>query len=117
LTISGEEPTGEMMEPEESDSFSERPITMLDEPAQGPSAAGLYEATKNEVRDIANAMRDKSERQAVVDLVQGLEKFEALQDLDDHEAELLAAADPFSERLRLLLLALIQYRRQMLGAV
>jgi len=39
LTISGEEPTGEMMEPEESDSFSERPITMLDEPAQKISPA------------------------------------------------------------------------------
>ena len=115
LTISGEEPTGEMLEPEESDSFSERPITMLDEPAQGPSAAGLYEATKNEVRDIANAMQDKSERQAVVDLVQGLEKFETLQDLADHEAELLAAADPFSEVLRQLLVELIQYRRQILG--
>jgi hypothetical protein len=115
LTISGEEPTGEMMEPEESDSFSERPITMLDEPPQGPSAAGLYEATKNEVRDIANSIKDKSERQAVVDLVQGLEKFETLQDLADHEAELLAAADPFSHRLRQLLVELIQYRRQMLG--
>ena len=115
LTISGEEPTGEMMEPEESDSFSERPITMLDEPAQGPSAAGLYEATKNEVRDIANAMKDKSERQAVVDLVQGLEKFETSQDLEDHKLELLAAAAPFSTRLRELLVELVVYRQQMLG--
>ena len=67
------------------------------------------------MRDIANAIKDKSERQAVVDLVQGLEKFETLQDLADHEAELLAAADPFSHRLRQLLVELIQYRRQMLG--
>jgi len=115
LTISGEEPTGEMMEPEESDSFSERPITMLDEPAQGPTAARLYESVKNEVRDIYNAIKDKSERQAVVDLVQGLEKFETSQDLAEHEAELLAAADPFSQRLRQLLVELIQYRRQILG--
>ena len=113
LTISGEEPAGEMMEPEESDSF-DRPMTMIDEP-QGPSAAGLYEAVKNEVRDIANSMKDKSEKQAVVDIVQGLEKFSTAQDLADHEAELLAAAEPFSNRLRQLLVELIQYRRQSLG--
>ena len=113
LTISGEEPAGEMMEPEESDSF-DRPVTMIDEP-QGPSAAGLYEAVKNEVRDIANGIKDKSEKQAVVDLVQGLEKLETAQDLADHEAELLAAAEPFSNRLRQLLVELIQYRRQVLG--
>ena len=47
--------------------------------------------------------------------MQGLEKFETLQDLDDHEAELFAAADPFSLRLRRLLVDLIQYRRQILG--
>lgn len=113
LTISGEEPAGEMMEPEESDSF-DRPVTMIDEP-QGPSAAGLYEAVKNEVRDIANGIKDKSEKQAVVDIVQGLEKFETAQDLADHEAELLAAAEPFSSRLRQLLVELIQCRRQVLG--
>lgn len=113
LTISGEEPAGEMMEPEESDSF-DRPMTMIDEP-QGPSAAGLYEAVKNEVRDIANGMKDKSEKQAVVDLVQGLEKLSTAQDIADHEAELLAAAEPFSNRLRQLLVELIQYRRQILG--
>ena len=113
LTISGEEPAGEMMEPEESDSF-DRPVTMIDEP-QGPSAAGLYEAVKNEVRDIANGIKDKSEKQAVVDLVQGLEKLDTAQDLADHEAELLAAAEPFSNRLRQLLVELIQYRRQSLG--
>ena len=115
LTISGEEPTGEMMEPEESDSFSERPITMLDEPAQKIPPAQWYETVKNDVRDIYNEIKDKSERQAVVDLVQGLEKLETMQDLDDHEAELLAAADPFSEVLRQLLSEMIQYRRQMLG--
>ena len=113
LTISGEEPAGEMMEPEESDSF-DRPVTMIDEP-QGPSAAGLYEAVKNEVRDIANGIKDKSEKQAVVDLVQGLEKLDTAQDLADHEAELLAAAEPFSNRLRQLLVELVQYRRQILG--
>ena len=113
LTISGEEPAGEMMEPEESDSF-DRPVTMIDEP-QGPSAAGLYEAVKNEVRDIANSIKDKSEKQAVVDLVQGLEKLETAQDLADHETELLAAAEPFSNHLRQLLVELIQYRRQILG--
>ena len=113
LTISGEEPAGEMMEPEESDSF-DRPVTMIDEP-QGPSAAGLYEAVKNEVRDIANSIKDKSEKQAVVDLVQGLEKLETAQDLADHETELLAAAEPFSNRLRQLLVELIQYRQQVLG--
>jgi len=113
LTISGEEPAGEMMEPEESDSF-DRPMTMIDEP-QGPSAAGLYEAVKNEVRDIANGMKDKSEKQAVVDLVQGLEKLSTAQAIADHEAELLAAAEPFSNRLRQLLVELIQYRRQILG--
>jgi hypothetical protein len=115
LTISGEEPTGEMMEPEESDSFSDRPVTMLDEPARGPSAAGLYDAVKNEVRDIANKIKDKSERQAVVDLVQGLEKFDTEQDLAEHQMELLAAAAPFSTRLRELLVELIQYRRQILS--
>jgi len=115
LTISGEEPTGEMMEPEESDSFSERPITMLDEPAQKISPAQWYEAVKDDVRDIYNEIKDESERQAVVDLVQGLEKFETSQDLADHEAELLAAAEPFSEVLRQLLVELIRYRRQMLG--
>jgi hypothetical protein len=47
--------------------------------------------------------------------VQGLEKFETLQDLVDHEAELLAAADSFSDMLRQLLVELIQYRRQMLS--
>ena len=113
LTISGEEPAGEMMEPEEVDSF-DRPVTMIEEP-QGPSAAGLYEAVKNEVRDIANGIKDKSEKQAVVDIVQGLEKFSTAQDLADHEAELLAAAEPFSNRLRQLLVELIQYRRQILG--
>jgi hypothetical protein len=116
LTISGEEPTGEMMEPEESDSFSERPITMLDEPAQGPSAAAkLYEDVKNEVRKIANAIEDKSERQAVIDFVQGLEKLKSQQHLDVHERDWFEAA-PFSElRTRELLSELIQYRRQMLG--
>ena len=113
LTISGEEPAGEMMEPEESDSF-DRPVTMIDEP-QGPSAAGLYDAVKNEVRDIANKIKDKSERQAVVDLVQGLEKFDTEQDLAEHQMELLAAAAPFSTRLRELLVELIQYRRQILS--
>jgi len=115
LTISGEEPTGEMMEPEESDSFSERPITMLDEPSQGPSAAGLYEATKNEVRDIANAMKDKSERQAVVDFVKGLEELELRRDLDVYERDWFEAAQPFSKHLCELLLELIGHRRQMLG--
>ena len=115
LTISGEEPTGEMMEPEESDSFNERPITMLDEPAQKIPPAQWYETVKNDVRDIYNEIKDKSERQAVVDLVQGLEKFDTLQDLVDHEAELLAAADSFSDMLRQLLVELIQYRRQILG--
>ena len=115
LTISGEEPTGEMMEPEESDSFNERPITMLDEPSQKISPAHWYEAVKEEVRGLYDEIKDKSERQAVVDLVQGLEKIETLQDLADHEAELLAAADPFSHRLRQLLVELIQYRRQILG--
>ena len=116
LTISGEEPTGEMMEPEESDSFSERPITMLDEPAQGPSAAAkLYEDVKNEVRKIASAIEDKSERQAVIDFVQGLEKLKSQQHLDVHERDWFEAA-PFSKlRTRELLSELIQYRRQMLG--
>jgi len=115
LTISGEEPTGEMMESEESDSFNERPITMLDEPAQKISPAKWYEAVKDDVRELYDEIKDKSERQAVVDLVQGLEKFDTLQDLVDHEAELLAAAEPFSEVLQQLLVELIQYRRQILG--
>jgi hypothetical protein len=115
LTISGEEPTGEMIEPEESDSFSERPITMLDEPSQKISPAHWYEAVKEEVRGLYDEIKDKSERQAVVDLVQGLEKFQTLQDLAEHEAELLAAADSFSDVLRQALGELIQYRRQMLG--
>jgi hypothetical protein len=70
---------------------------------------------KDDVRELYDEIKDKSERQAVVDLVQGLEKFDTLQDLVDHEAELLAAAEPFSEVLQQLLVELIQYRRQILG--
>ena len=116
LTISGEEPTGEMMEPEESDSFSERPITMLDEPAQGPSAAAkLYEDVKNEVRKITSAIEDKSERQAVIDFVQGLEKLKSQQHVDVYEQDWFETAPLPELQTRQLLSEMIQYRRQMLG--
>jgi|DEB0MinimDraft_4_1074332.scaffolds.fasta_scaffold32705_3 hypothetical protein len=118
LTISGEEPAGEMMEPEQSDSF-DRPVTMIEEP-QGPSAAGpspmaLFEAVLNDLRPIAAKKMSKEEAQRIGAIVDGLKDAKTVAEVDKHCPEIDSMLDGFSDAVRAMVDELIQYRRQILG--
>jgi hypothetical protein len=116
LTISGEEPTGEMLEQEES-LVDVRPVTMIEdntpEPPNEANPQVLFDADLDSLRKIAAKMVDKSERDALADIVKAITAAD-LETLQASEGDWTAAATMHSKSVQRLITNLIAYKRRLL---
>jgi hypothetical protein len=116
LTISGEEPTGEMLEQEES-LADVRPVTMIEdntsEPANEIDPAKLFDMDVDSLRKIAAKMTDKSERESLADIVKAITAADA-ESLQANAADWAAAARMHSKTVQGLVSNLIEHKRLML---
>jgi hypothetical protein len=116
LTISGEEPTGEMLEQEES-LADVRPVTMIeDNTPELPNEmdpAKLFEMDVDSLRRIAAKMTDKSEREALADIVKAITAADA-ETLQASEDGWWRAAKMHSKTVQNFIANLITYKRAML---
>ena len=116
LTISGEEPTGEMLEQEES-LVDVRPVTMIEdntpEPPNEANPQMLFDADLDSLRKIAAKMSDKSERDALADIVKAITAAD-LETLQASENDWRAAATNHSKSVQMLVYKLIIYKRRLL---
>jgi hypothetical protein len=122
LTISGEEATGEMMEPDHSDNFDHRPVTVLEQavdesrrPSAGPAPMALFETVLNDLRPIAAKKMSKEEAQRVGAIVDGLKDAKTVAEVDKHCPEIDTMLDGFSDTVRAMVDDLIKYRKEALG--
>lgn len=117
LTISGEEPTGEMLEQEES-LVDVRPVTMIEdstpEPATDPRevAEKSFEQTLNALRRVAKSKFTAEENEDIAAIVGALKAANQVQDIDAEDLMMLASK--FSADVRRQLNSLIADRAQML---
>jgi hypothetical protein len=122
LTISGEEATGEMMEPDHSDSFDHRPVTVLEQavdesrrPSAGPSPMALFETVLNDLRPIAAKKMSKEEAQRVGAIVDGLKDAKTVAEVEQHCPEIDTMLEGFSDTVRAMVDDLIRYRKEALA--
>ena len=117
LTISGEEPTGEMLEQEES-LADVRPVTMIEdstpEPANEMDPAKLFDMDVDSLRKIAKSMADKSEREALADIVKAITAADT-ETLQANAADWMAAARMHSKTVQGMVSNLITYKAAMLA--
>jgi len=117
LTISGEEPTGEMLEQEES-LVDVRPVTMIEdntpEPVDEMDPAKLFDMDVDSLRKIAAKMTDKSEREALADIVKAITAAD-MESLQANAADWTEAARMHSRTIQNFVANLITYKRAMLA--
>jgi hypothetical protein len=117
LTISGEEPTGEMLEQEES-LVDVRPVTMIEdstpEPVDEMDPAKLFDMDVDSLRKIAAKMTDKSEREALADIVKAITAADT-ESLQANAADWTEAARMHSRTIQNFVANLITYKRAMLA--
>lgn len=117
LTISGEEPTGEMLEQEES-LVDVRPVTMIEDNTAESStdprevAAKSFEQTLNALRRVAKKFTTE-ENEDIAAIVGALKAASQVQDIDAEDLMMLASK--FSADVRRQLSSLIRDRVQMLA--
>ena len=116
LTISGEEPTGEMLEQEES-LVDVRPVTMIEdntpEPVDEMDPAKLFDMDVDSLRKIAAKMTDKSEREALADIVKAITAAD-MESLQANADGWWKAATMHSKTVCRLIGNLIEHKRAML---
>lgn len=116
LTISGEEPTGEMLEQEES-LVDVRPVTMIEdstpEPVDEMDPAKLFDMDVDSLRKIAAKMTDKSEREALADIVKAITAADT-ESLQANAADWTEAARMHSRTIQNFVANLITYKWAML---
>ena len=117
LTISGEEPTGEMLEQEES-LADVRPVTMIEdstpEPVDEMDPAKLFDMDVDSLRKIAAKMADKSEREALADIVKAITAAD-MESLQANAADWTEAVRMHSRTIQNFVANLITYKRAMLA--